>query len=111
MAGCGRRDARGDCEKLAVMSDSAILIVGAGAMGGTIGAHLVRSGNEVIFVDRARDHVTRMSEAGLQITGPLEAFRVPVKSCLADELDGQYGRVLLCVKAQDTEAAAKAIAP
>ena len=93
------------------MSDSAILIVGAGAMGGTIGAHLVRSGNEVIFVDRARDHVTRMSEAGLQITGPLEAFRVPVKSCLADELDGQYGRVLLCVKAQDTEAAAKAIAP
>lgn len=35
------------------MSGSAILIVGAGAMGGTIGAHLVRSGHEVVFVDRA----------------------------------------------------------
>src|SRR5215469_5032541 len=93
------------------MNDSAILIVGAGAIGGTIGAHLVRSGHSVIFVDRAGDHVARMREAGLEITGPLAQFRVPVKACLPEELDGQYGRVLLCVKAQDTEAATRAIAP
>lgn len=93
------------------MNDSVILIVGAGAIGGTIGAHLVRSGHSVTFVDRAGDHVARMREAGLEITGPLAQFRVPVNACLPEELDRQYGRVLLCVKAQDTEAATKAIAP
>lgn len=93
------------------MSDSATLIVGAGAMGGTIGAHLVRGGHRVTFVESARDHVARMRDAGLSITGPLADFRVPVSAVLPEELDGQYERVLLCVKAQDTEAATRAIAP
>jgi len=93
------------------MSDSAILIVGAGAMGGTIGAHLVRSGHEVVFVDRAADHVARMREAGLAITGPLAQFTVPAKASSPEDLDGQYSRILLCVKAQDTEAATRMLAP
>ena len=93
------------------MSDSAILVVGAGAMGGTIGAHLVRAGQKVIFVDRARDHVERMREAGLTITGPLAEFNVPVLVSLPEDLRGQYERILLCVKAQDTQAATKSIAP
>ena len=93
------------------MSDSATLIVGAGAMGGTIGAHLVRSGHQVIFMDRARDHVSRMRESGLEIAGPLAQFRVPVSAVFAEDLDGEYERVLLCVKAQDTEAATRLIAP
>lgn len=93
------------------MNDSAILIVGAGAIGGTIGAHLVRNGHAVTFVDRAADHVARMRAAGLEITGPLAQFKVSVNACLPEELDGQYRRVLLCVKAQDTEAATKAVAP
>lgn len=93
------------------MSNPAILIVGAGAMGGTIGAHLVRSGHEVLFVDRVADHVARMREVGLTITGPLAKFRVPVKAKAPEELDDQYGRILLCVKAQDTDAATKMLAP
>jgi 2-dehydropantoate 2-reductase len=93
------------------MSNSAILIVGAGAMGGTIGAHLVRSGHEVVFVDRVADHVARMREVGLTITGPLAKFKVPVKAKTPEELDEQYARVLLCVKAQDTDAATKMLAP
>jgi 2-dehydropantoate 2-reductase len=93
------------------MSDSAILIVGAGAIGGTIGGFLARAGHRVILVDRARDHVVTMREAGLSITGPVASFRVAVQALLPEELDGQYERVLLCVKAQDTEAATKAVAP
>jgi len=92
------------------MSDSAILIVGAGAMGGTIGAHLVRSGHDVAFVDRAADHVARMRAAGLAVTGPLAQFAVPVKASIPEELEGLYSRVLLCVKAQDTEAATSMLA-
>lgn len=93
------------------MSESATLIVGAGAIGATIGAHFVRSGHRVTFVERARDHVVRMREAGLSITGPLADFGVPVSAIFPEELDGQYEQVLLCVKAQDTEAATRSIAP
>jgi 2-dehydropantoate 2-reductase len=93
------------------MRESAILVVGAGAMGGTIGAHLVRSGQKVIFVERASDHVARMREAGLTITGPLAQFTVPVLASSPEDLRGQYDRILLCVKAQDTRAATQSIAP
>jgi 2-dehydropantoate 2-reductase len=93
------------------MSDPATLIVGAGAMGGTLGAHLARSGHEVVLVDRVADHLARMREVGLTITGPLAKFKVPVKVKAPEELDEQYARVLLCVKAQDTEAATKMLAP
>ena len=93
------------------MSDSAILVVGAGAMGGTIGAHLTRGGQKVIFVERAQEHVARMREDGLTITGPLAEFKVPVLASLPEELRGQYDRILLCVKAQDTRAATQSLAP
>ena len=93
------------------MNDSAILIVGAGAMGGTIGAHLARAGHEVVLVDRVPEHLARMREAGLTVTGPLAKFNVPVKVRAPEELDQQYDRVLLCVKAQDTEAATRMLAP
>jgi 2-dehydropantoate 2-reductase len=93
------------------MNDPAILIVGAGAMGGTIGAHLARAGHEVVLVDRVPEHVARMREVGLTITGPLAKFKVPVKAKAPEELDQQYARVLLCVKAQDTEAATRMLAP
>ena len=62
-------------------------------------------------MDRARDHVARMREAGLAITGPLAEFRVPVSVSFPEDLDGEYERILLCVKAQDTEAATRLIAP
>jgi 2-dehydropantoate 2-reductase len=93
------------------MSESAILVVGAGAMGGTIGAHLVRSGQKVIFVERSSDHVAKMRESGLTITGPLAQFTVPVLASSPEDLRGQYDRILLCVKAQDTRAATQSIAP
>lgn len=93
------------------MSDSTILIVGAGAIGGTIGAHLVRSGERVVFVDSAHDHVAAMRAEGISVTGPIAEFNIPVTAMCPEELDGQYRRVLLCVKAQDTESAAKMLAP
>lgn len=93
------------------MIASDILIVGAGAIGGTIGAHLVRAGHRVTFIERAHDHVAKMRAAGMSITGPLAKFAVAVDARLPDELEGEYGQVLLCVKAQDTAAATNMIAP
>jgi 2-dehydropantoate 2-reductase len=88
-----------------------ILIWGAGAIGGTIGAALIRAGEEVLFVDRAADHVAAMNERGLTITGPVEAYSVSAKAATPDAVTGTYERILLCVKAHDTEAAARQLAP
>jgi 2-dehydropantoate 2-reductase len=90
---------------------STILVWGAGAIGGTIGAHLLRAGQDIVFVDRAADHVARMNQAGLRITGPVREFTVPARALGPDDVQGTFDLVLLCVKAQDTGDAARAIAP
>jgi 2-dehydropantoate 2-reductase len=86
-------------------------IWGAGAIGGTIGAHLVRAGREILFVDSAADHVARINDAGLRITGPVREFTVRASAVMPSDVRRSFETVLLCVKAQDTEAAARAIAP
>lgn len=91
------------------MSDP-LLIWGAGAIGGTIGAYLVRAGEDVVFVDSAADHVSAMQRDGLSIEGPIETFTVPVKAVLPQDLSGHFSRILLCVKAHHTEAATQALA-
>ncbi|AFZ69670.1 ketopantoate reductase family protein [Deinococcus peraridilitoris] len=88
-----------------------LLIWGAGAIGGTIGAYLVRAGHDITFVDRAPEHVQAIQVTGLQITGPIEEFTVQAPAFTPDELQGQWDTVLLCTKAQDTRSAARALAP
>ena len=88
-----------------------ILVWGAGAIGGTIGAHLARAGQQVGFVDRVNDHVAAINASGLRITGPVREFVARAPAWRPAELKGSFGTVLLCVKAQDTEAATQAILP
>jgi 2-dehydropantoate 2-reductase len=88
-----------------------ILIWGAGAIGGTIGAYLLRAGEEVLFVDSAADHVDAINSAGLTIEGPIEEFTVPARAVLPQALEGQFSRILLCVKSHHTQAASRALAP
>lgn len=86
-------------------------VVGAGAIGGTLGAYMVRGGENVEFADRAADHVAAMESKGLTIKAFDGSFTVPVKAANVDELSGPLDVVLLAVKAQDTEGAVKAIRP
>lgn len=88
-----------------------IVIWGAGAMGGTLGAYLVRAGHAVRFVDTAHEHVAAMRADGLRITGPVAAFDVPADAATPDAIAGPLGLVLLCVKAHHTSDAARMIAP
>ncbi len=88
-----------------------VLIWGAGAIGGTIGAYLLRAGAEVIFVDSATDHVAAMNASGLTIEGPIEEFTVPARALTPEQVSGRFSRILLCVKAHHTEAASQALAP
>ena len=88
-----------------------LLIWGAGAIGGTIGAHLARARHDVTFVDRAEDHVAAINRAGLRIEGPLAQFVSKVPAFLPEDLVGEFAHVVLAVKAQDTAEATQALSP
>jgi 2-dehydropantoate 2-reductase len=84
-----------------------LTIIGAGAIGGTIGAHLARDGHEILLCDTDREHVEAINRDGLSIEGPVENFTVPVPAVTADGLPGVLGRVAVAVKSHHTEQAAE----
>jgi 2-dehydropantoate 2-reductase len=88
-----------------------ILIWGAGAIGGTIGAYWRRAGLDVLLVDKVAAQVEACRTAGLSIEGPVESFTQVIAAATPDEVEGVYRRVVLAVKAQHTEAALDALAP
>ena len=88
-----------------------ILIWGAGAIGGSVGAWLKRAGHDVHFVEVVADHVAAIRSTGLRITGPVDQFSVVAPAMQPAEVTGTYRRIFLAVKAHHTEAAAKALAP
>ena len=49
-----------------------IAIVGAGPVGGILGAHLARAGHYVVFCDIQKPHLEAIKERGLSITGTTE---------------------------------------
>ncbi|MCY3833609.1 MAG: NAD(P)-binding domain-containing protein [Chloroflexi bacterium] len=87
-----------------------LVIWGAGAIGGTLGAYLIRAGHDVVFVDIAEEHVDAINRAGLQIKGPVDEFSVEAEARLPQQLQGQFEAILLCVKSQHTRAAVQALA-
>ena len=88
-----------------------ILIWGAGAIGGSVGAWLKRAGHDISFVDVVADHVAAIRGDGLRITGPVEQFTVGVPAFLPEEVSGTWQHIFLAVKAQHTEAATRALTP
>ena len=88
-----------------------ILVWGAGAIGGTVGAALSRAGVDVLFVDQVAEHVAAINERGLRITGPLAEYTVPARAVTPDAVEGEFERIFLCVKAHHTAAAIEAVAP
>jgi len=88
-----------------------VVIWGAGAMGGSIGAWLIRAGREVVLVDTDAEHAAAICEHGLRIRGPVDEFTVPAVCVGPDQLAPGLGAVLLAVKAHHTAAALVAIAP
>lgn len=93
------------------MSRRRLAVWGAGAMGGSIGAELVRGGREVFFVDRDRDHVQAMNRNGLRISGPVADFVVQVQAAHPEEVGEEFDTVLLCVKAHHTREACGSLRP
>lgn len=92
------------------MSDP-VLIWGAGAIGGVLGAYWARAGEDVLMVDIVAGHVEACRTQGLRIHGPVEEFRQIVPAVTPEEVSGRFSRIVLAVKAPATEAATEALAP
>ena len=92
------------------MSDT-VLIWGAGAIGGILGAYWARAGHAVQMVDIVPEHVEACRTKGLQIEGPVEEFTQVVPSVTPKELTGTYRRIVLAVKAQATGDAVRSLQP
>ena len=90
-----------------------ILIWGAGAIGGTVGAYLVRARHAVVFCDIVADHVAAIADParGLTIEGPVAQFKAVAPAVTPDQVKGSFRCIFLCVKTHDTEAACRALLP
>jgi 2-dehydropantoate 2-reductase len=84
-----------------------LTIIGAGAIGGTIGAHLIRDGHDVLLCDADPAHVEAINERGLEICGPVENFTVRARAVLPGDLPASLPRAAVAVKSHHTAAAAE----
>ncbi len=88
-----------------------IVIWGAGAMGGSIGAWLVRLNRSVLLVDSDEAHCWAIAENGLRLSSSMDDFVVDVGCILPEQVEPELKVVLLAVKAHHTEAALDIIEP
>ena len=84
-----------------------LTIIGAGAIGGTIGAHMIRDGHDVLFCDADPSHVEAINRQGLSICGPVENFTVQARAVLPDDLPAVLPRAAVATKSHHTAAAAE----
>ena len=94
-----------------------IAIMGAGAVGGYAGAHMVRAGENVTFLDPWPAHVERLKSEGLRITHAMEVpeFTVPVRALHLTEAqqlakEAPIDIAFVCMKSYDTTWATTLIA-
>jgi len=96
-----------------VVTSSAVryVVLGCGAVGGTVAAGLARDGHDVLACDADPAVVEAIGARGLRVEGPVENFtaqmQIVTPSDLPDRLDCP---VLVAVKAHHTAAAAALLA-
>jgi len=84
-----------------------IVIIGAGAIGGTIGAHMFRAGHDILLCDADENHVAEIKRNGLKIEGPVNEFTVRIPAVTRDELPDTIDHAIVAVKSHHTRSAAE----
>src|SRR5262245_54273715 len=86
-----------------------IVIVGAGAVGGYAGAHMVQAGEDVTFIDPWPAHVEHMRAHGLRVTHAMDVpeFRVDVRALHVTDAqqlakEPPVDIAFICMKSYDT---------
>ena len=84
-----------------------ITIIGSGAIGGTLGAHMIRAGHDITLCDADKPHIAAIRERGLIIEGPVNEFTVAAHAITPDELPARIEHAIVAVKSLHTRAAAE----
>lgn len=92
------------------MSSARVVVYGAGAIGGLFGTYMAKAGEDVLLVDRVKEHVDALNARGMRISG-FDDITVKVKACQPEQLRGPLGIVFLAVKSQDTMGALDLLEP
>jgi 2-dehydropantoate 2-reductase len=82
-----------------------IAILGAGAIGSSVGADLTKAGHDVVIIDQWPAHVEAMKANGLHIVMSDEELHTPVRAyhlCEVSTLNPQFDIVFLASKSYDT---------
>ena len=85
-----------------------IAIVGAGAVGGYAGAHMVQAGEDVTFIDPWPEHVEHMRKHGLRVTHARTCRNSPSRCarCTSPSAAARQGEAVdiafVCMKSYDT---------
>jgi 2-dehydropantoate 2-reductase len=86
-----------------------IAIVGAGAVGGYVGAHMAQAGEDVTFIDPWPEHVEQMRKRGLRVTHAkdIAEFTVPVRAMHVTDAqqlakESPVDIAFVCMKSYDT---------
>lgn len=91
-----------------------IAVLGAGAIGSSVGADLVNAGHDTVLIDQWPAHIEAMKANGLRVVIPDEEVHVAVKAyhlCDVCTLNQQFDIVLLAAKSYDTRWMAEFIKP
>jgi 2-dehydropantoate 2-reductase len=93
-----------------------IAIIGAGAVGGYTGAHMVQAGEDVTFIDSWPENVEQLRRHGLRVTHAKDVpeFTVPVRALHVGDAQSLAKErpvdiAFICMKSYDTEWAATLI--
>jgi 2-dehydropantoate 2-reductase len=81
-------------------------VMGTGGVGGYFGGYLARAGMDIHFLARGK-HLQALQEDGLEIVTNNENFRVRIHATSEPDDIGPVDLLLFCVKAHDTEQAAR----
>lgn len=83
-----------------------ICMLGAGALGSTIGGILAKGGSEVYFVDQWEEHIHKINREGLKLTNGSEDYFVNnIKAQTTTEGIGEVDLVIVLVKGFATRSA------
>lgn len=82
-----------------------IVMLGAGALGSTIGGTLAMGGNDVHFVDMWQEHVDLINKDGLHMTNEKEDWYVRVDARTTADTIGEADLVIVLVKSFATKQA------
>ncbi len=96
------------------MKTKRIAVLGAGAIGSSIGADLTHAGLDVTLIDQWPGHVRAMKNNGLQVQFKDSQFQVPVKAlhlCAMSSARLEFDIVFLACKSNDTRWMAEFIKP